>query len=242
MLETLHANGFTDINSAHFQVLRWPGPNGQGPVELAEQAGMTRQAMNYLLGQVENRGYLERRIDPDDVRSRRVYLTEREPPRTPLLEMRWRNSSETGSPGRARRTGTSGNDSWSSSTRQLTTEPTPRSTPRIRTYPAPTQTASLALSIAVLSARQARLCGRWHFVPRRRARHRTGDGNSRARSLRRLGGWRSPPQRRGFAGTCMCKWHPCPTEHESCLRRPPGLCSVGPDGLALRGIRVSRKR
>lgn len=77
ILGALHANGFTDITSAHFQVLRWPGPNGQRPVQLAEQAGMTRQAMNYLLGQLEQLGYVERRIDPDDVRSRRVYLTPR---------------------------------------------------------------------------------------------------------------------------------------------------------------------
>jgi DNA-binding MarR family transcriptional regulator len=76
-LKELHAHGFTDLNEAHFQVLRWPGPQGQRPIELAEQAGMTRQAMNYLLGQLETLGYLERRLDPDDVRSRRVYLTER---------------------------------------------------------------------------------------------------------------------------------------------------------------------
>src|SRR5215216_6025155 len=47
------------------------------PVDRAEEAGMTRQAMNYLLGQLEALGYLERHVDPDDVRSRRVYLTER---------------------------------------------------------------------------------------------------------------------------------------------------------------------
>ena len=77
ILGALHAHGFTDIGPAHFQVLRWPGPNGQRPVELAQQAGMTRQAMNYLLGQLEDLGYVERRVDPDDVRSRRVYLTPR---------------------------------------------------------------------------------------------------------------------------------------------------------------------
>jgi DNA-binding MarR family transcriptional regulator len=77
MLQALHAHGFSDLGEAHFQVLRWPGPQGKRPVELAEEAGMTRQAMNYLLGQLEALGYLERRVDPDDVRSRRVYLTER---------------------------------------------------------------------------------------------------------------------------------------------------------------------
>ena len=77
LLQALHEHGFTDVNVAHFKVLRWPGPNGDRPVELAQRAGMTRQAMNYLLGQLEGLGYLERRIDPDDVRSRRVYLTSR---------------------------------------------------------------------------------------------------------------------------------------------------------------------
>lgn len=77
ILDALHEHGFTDIGPAHFQVLRWPGPNGQRPVELAQQAGMTRQAMNYLLGQLEDLGYVERRVDPDDARSRRVYMTPR---------------------------------------------------------------------------------------------------------------------------------------------------------------------
>lgn len=77
ILIALHAHGFTDIGPAHFQVLRWPGPAGERPVELAQRAGMTRQAMNYLLGQLEELGYVERRVDPDDVRSRRVYMTTR---------------------------------------------------------------------------------------------------------------------------------------------------------------------
>ena len=38
---------------------------------------MTRQAMNYLLGELERLGYLIRRDDPDDRRSKRVHLTER---------------------------------------------------------------------------------------------------------------------------------------------------------------------
>jgi DNA-binding MarR family transcriptional regulator len=38
---------------------------------------MSKQAMNYLLGQLETLGCLERRVDPSDSRSRRVYLTSR---------------------------------------------------------------------------------------------------------------------------------------------------------------------
>ena len=38
---------------------------------------MTRQAMNYLLGELERLGYLLRRDDPENRRSKRVHLTER---------------------------------------------------------------------------------------------------------------------------------------------------------------------
>jgi DNA-binding MarR family transcriptional regulator len=38
---------------------------------------MSKQAVNYLLGELERLGYLERRADPDDRRSRRVALTRR---------------------------------------------------------------------------------------------------------------------------------------------------------------------
>ena len=77
MVADLHAAGFTDIVPAHFAVLRYPGPDGRRPSDLAAEVGMTRQAMNYLLGQLEQSGYLVRDDDPDDRRSRRIRLTER---------------------------------------------------------------------------------------------------------------------------------------------------------------------
>lgn len=67
--------GFTDLVRAHLAVLRYPGPNGRRPSELAAEVGMTKQAMNYLLGQLEGLGYVDRRDDPDDQRSKRVHLT-----------------------------------------------------------------------------------------------------------------------------------------------------------------------
>src|SRR6476661_7370930 len=69
--------GFVDLVPAHLAVLRYPGPNGRRPSELAAEVGATKQAMNYLLGQLEGLGYIERRVDPDDQRSRRVHLTRR---------------------------------------------------------------------------------------------------------------------------------------------------------------------
>jgi DNA-binding MarR family transcriptional regulator len=77
IVEALHAHGFDDLVPAHLTVLRWPGPIGQRPVDLAAQANVSKQALNYLLGQLEERGYVERRPDPEDARSTRVYATAR---------------------------------------------------------------------------------------------------------------------------------------------------------------------
>src|SRR5436305_3365221 len=77
MLAGLHDEGFTDLVPAHLVVLRYPGPQGQRPSELAAQAGMTKQAMNYLLTQLEELGYLTRTGHEDDQRSKRIELTPR---------------------------------------------------------------------------------------------------------------------------------------------------------------------
>lgn len=79
LLDELHAAGFSDLVEAHLLVLRYPGPHGRRPSDLAASTGMTRQAVNYLLGQLEKAGYLTRRgdSDGDDQRSRRIDLTAR---------------------------------------------------------------------------------------------------------------------------------------------------------------------
>jgi DNA-binding MarR family transcriptional regulator len=77
MLGALHEQGFEDLIPAHLIVLRWPGPDGLRPVEVAEQTGMSKQALNYLLGQLEETGYLQRVDDPDDRRSKRIRVTKR---------------------------------------------------------------------------------------------------------------------------------------------------------------------
>jgi DNA-binding MarR family transcriptional regulator len=77
IVDALHKHGFDDLGPAHLPVLRYPGPEGRRPVELAAEANMSKQAMNYLLGQLETLGYLERRSDPGDGRFKRVYMTAR---------------------------------------------------------------------------------------------------------------------------------------------------------------------
>jgi DNA-binding MarR family transcriptional regulator len=77
MIDALHDAGFTDLVPAHFAVFRYPPPEGRRPSDAAADAGMTRQAMGYLLGQLEELGYLTRKDDPADHRSKRIHLTER---------------------------------------------------------------------------------------------------------------------------------------------------------------------
>jgi DNA-binding MarR family transcriptional regulator len=77
MLVGLHEAGFTDLVPAHFAVLRYPGPENRRPSDCAAEAGMTKQAMNYLLGTLERLGYLTREDDGEDQRSKRIHLTER---------------------------------------------------------------------------------------------------------------------------------------------------------------------
>jgi DNA-binding MarR family transcriptional regulator len=75
MLAGLHERGFTDLVAAHLDVFQYPGPENQHPFELATQTRMTKQALNYLLGQLQQLGYLTREIDHDDQRSKRIHLT-----------------------------------------------------------------------------------------------------------------------------------------------------------------------
>ncbi len=77
LLTGMHARGFTDLGAAHLTVLQWPGPDDLRPSELAARNRMSKQALNYLLGQLERLGYLHRHDDPRDQRFKRIALTER---------------------------------------------------------------------------------------------------------------------------------------------------------------------
>src|SRR6266536_5411341 len=77
MLDRLHESGFGDFDAAYLTVFQYPGPQGSRPSELAARLRISKQALNYLLGELERLGYLERRADPDDLRSKRIALTRR---------------------------------------------------------------------------------------------------------------------------------------------------------------------
>ena len=75
ILEGVRAAGFTDLQDAQLTVFSYPLPDGVRPSELARRIGMSRQAANHLIGQMEGLGYLERRGAAGE--RRLVHLTER---------------------------------------------------------------------------------------------------------------------------------------------------------------------
>ncbi len=77
LVAELNDAGFTDLRLPHIAVLSYPGPDGRRPSELAEQAGMSKQAMNQLLQSLEQMGYIRRSTDKEDGRARVVHFTER---------------------------------------------------------------------------------------------------------------------------------------------------------------------
>lgn len=77
MLVGLHERGYADLIAPHLSVLQYPGPEGMRPSDIAARTRMTRQALNYLLGQMEGLGYLERVGDEADQRFKRIRLTQR---------------------------------------------------------------------------------------------------------------------------------------------------------------------
>ena len=77
MLAGLHERGYADLIAAHLDVFQYPGPENLRPSELATQTRMSKQALNYLLGQLEQLGYLTRETDPSDQRSKRIHATPR---------------------------------------------------------------------------------------------------------------------------------------------------------------------
>jgi DNA-binding MarR family transcriptional regulator len=77
IISELNIAGFEGLTIAHMAVFRFPSPDGARPGTLAERAGMSKQAMNRLLGSLEDLGYLVRSDAPDVGRARIVRFTKR---------------------------------------------------------------------------------------------------------------------------------------------------------------------
>lgn len=76
LLQALAERGLGDINEAYFSLFQYPPIDGMRPAALAKHLGMSKQALNHLLGQLEKLGYLERRREAGDAHTT-VHLTDR---------------------------------------------------------------------------------------------------------------------------------------------------------------------
>lgn len=77
IIAKLNAAGFDDLRLPHIAVFLFPGPDGVRPGNLAERAGMSKQAMNQLLRSVEGLGYIVRIGSANEGRARIIRLTKR---------------------------------------------------------------------------------------------------------------------------------------------------------------------
>ena len=73
----LREAGFDDIRPSAANVFPFVPPEGITVSDLAELARVRKQTMAQSVDQLERTGYVERRPNPDDRRSRLVCLTER---------------------------------------------------------------------------------------------------------------------------------------------------------------------
>jgi DNA-binding MarR family transcriptional regulator len=80
----LRAAGFNDVAPSAGNVFPFIRPEGITISALAELAGVRKQTMAQAVEQLERGGYIERRDNPDDRRSRLVFLTERGRSVTPV--------------------------------------------------------------------------------------------------------------------------------------------------------------
>jgi DNA-binding MarR family transcriptional regulator len=92
----LRENGFDDVHPAAANVFSFVRPEGITVSELADLARVRKQTMAQAVDQLERTGYVERRPNPRDRRSRLVFLTERGASVTPVthaaatrVEERW---------------------------------------------------------------------------------------------------------------------------------------------------------
>jgi DNA-binding MarR family transcriptional regulator len=80
----LRTAGFDDIAPSAGNVFPFIGPDGITTSALAELASVRKQTMAQAVEQLERGGYVEKRDNPDDRRSRLVFLTDRGRTVTPV--------------------------------------------------------------------------------------------------------------------------------------------------------------
>ncbi len=77
VFDGLRAAGFDDFRESMRPVMRYPPIDGLRPSELATEMGLSKQAANDMLRELESLGYIRLERDPSDGRARIIRYTER---------------------------------------------------------------------------------------------------------------------------------------------------------------------
>lgn len=77
LIQTLHRKGYHRVTASDFSVLRHVDPKGISIVEIAELAGISKQAVSKTVQQLEREGLLKKQSDPNDLRAIKVVFTKK---------------------------------------------------------------------------------------------------------------------------------------------------------------------
>ena len=77
LVDGLRRKGYTTLTPGHLDLLRHLDNDGLRAVDLARDAGVSRQAANKMVQTVEREGWVSREVDPDDARSFLIRYTPR---------------------------------------------------------------------------------------------------------------------------------------------------------------------
>jgi DNA-binding MarR family transcriptional regulator len=77
LMARVAARGFEGMTPAFAALIPFLDASGARPSVLAQQAGVSKQAMSQLIREIESRGYIEQVPDPTDTRAKIVRLNKR---------------------------------------------------------------------------------------------------------------------------------------------------------------------
>ena len=75
LLQSLRTSGYPTLTAGHLDLLRHLNNEGMRAVDLARDAGVSRQAAAKMVQAVEREGWVKREVDPDDARSFRILFS-----------------------------------------------------------------------------------------------------------------------------------------------------------------------
>jgi DNA-binding MarR family transcriptional regulator len=75
LAQKLKEKGFSNVKPSHFNILRHLNDEGMRQIDLAADAGITKQAVGKMIGELVKAGFVELTDDAADGRAKRVIYT-----------------------------------------------------------------------------------------------------------------------------------------------------------------------